>query len=809
MPLETLPLAGIRVLEVSGGRLESCARLLADLGADVILIEPPGGLPSRTSPPLRDGISLAFEAHHANKRSVVLDLRVPESRQQFERLLDTADLLIESLPPGTMDDWGLGPGSLRAGRPGLLVQSISDYGQTGPRRDEIATDVVHTATSGFLCRSGLPGRPPLLPPAGLVTESTAVQAAWVALLGLWQQSQTHVGDWLDFSIQEGASQVLDPALGVTGSASAGKSALDATPHGRPPAMPLYPVIPCRDGHVRICVLNPRQWEAMSEWLGKEHDFTDPKFSNIAKRMAVAPALNERIGQLFAQYDAAALVTEGQRRGVPIAALATPTQVLTDSHFAARGVFKPLALAPNLVGQLPSGYLEFEGQRAGHRERAPRLGAHTVAVLSELDAIDAPARATATEPDMQRRPLAGLRVLDLGVIVAGAEAGRLLADQGAEVIKVENRAFADGGRQSMTGDLMTSSIAQGHRNKLSMGVNLRSEGGREIFKQLAARSDVILSNFKPGTLESLGLGYEVLSAINPRIIMMDSSALGNTGPQSRTLGYGPLVRAATGLSSLWCYPDQPGSFCDGVTIYPDHLAARVAVVGVMALLLRRERTGRGGAVSVSQAEIFLNANAEHFLRESLDPGSFRSPGNCGEFRAPEGAYPCAGDDEWCAISVRDDQDWQRLLQVIDRPDLADDEGLSTTAGRIARRSEVDAAVEAWCRAHAPEAVAQALQAQGVPAGKMLRLSEFRDDPHFRARGFIRSLEHAGLAVPLPTENRPVHSLHMPEPELKPAPYQAEHTRAVASRVLGLGVERIDALIAAGDLEDMIPLPERTN
>lgn len=804
MSLETLPLAGLRVLEISGGRLESCARLLADLGADVILIEPPGGLAARRRPPLHEGISLAFEAHHANKRSVMLDLRVPAARQQFERLLDTADMLIETLSPGTMEGWGLAPAVLRATRPRLLVQSISDYGQTGPRRDDLATDVVHMATSGYLCRSGLPGRAPLLPPAGLMTEATAMQATWVALLGLWQQSQTQIGDWLDFSIQEGAAQVLDPALGVTGSATAGRSALDATPHGRPPAMPLYPVIRCRDGDVRICVLNPRQWEAMSAWLGTDHEFTDPKFNNIAKRMAVAEALNKRIGLLFAQYSCAELVAQGQRRGIPIAALSTPTQVLKDAHFAARGAFRPIALRSALTGSIPSGYFEFEGLRVGLRVRAPDVGQHTADVLSGLSKPAPGARAPSAEPALQRRPLEGLRVLDLGVIVAGAEAGRLLADQGAEVIKVENRAFADGGRQSMTGELMTPSIAQGHRNKKSIGVNLRSEGGRDIFKQLAARSDVILSNFKPGTLESLGLGFEVLSAINPRLIMMDSSALGNTGPQSRTLGYGPLVRAATGLSSLWCYPDDPSSFCDGVTIYPDHLAGRVAAVGVMALLLRRERTGVGGTVSVSQAEIFLNANAENFLRESLLPGSFRSPGNCGEFRSPEGVYPCGGNDEWCAISVRDELDWRNLLRVIRRPDLSDDEGLSTINGRIARRAEVDAALEAYTRMHTPEEVQRALQAAGIPAGKMMRLSEFREDAHFRARGFIRTLEHQGLATALPTENRPALSLHMPEPELRPAPYQAEHTRDVAERVLGLSKEQIDALILANDLEEMIPL-----
>src|SRR5690606_12119652 len=175
--------------------------------------------------------------------------------------------------------------------------------------------------------------------------------------------------------------------------------------------------------------------------------------------------------------------------------------------------------------------------------------------------------------------------DLGVIVAGAELGRILADQGAEVIKVENRAFPDGGRQSDTPTAVSFSTGQGHRNKVSVGINLRSPEGIELFKRLAAESDVILSNFKPGTMESLGIGYEVISKVNPRIVMADSSALGSSGPLARSMGYGPLVRASAGLTALWSYPDRPGSFCDGITIVPDHFTARVSAIGILAQLVR--------------------------------------------------------------------------------------------------------------------------------------------------------------------------------------------------------------------------------
>jgi crotonobetainyl-CoA:carnitine CoA-transferase CaiB-like acyl-CoA transferase len=797
----TLPLAGFRIIECYGEKLPACARILADLGADVVLIEPPGGLADRQAEPLVNGTSLSFEVHHANKRSVVHDLSTPDGRFGFLALLEQADLLIESLPPGQLATWGLAPEQLLAVRPNLTILSISDNGQTGPWRDHLASEAVTAATSGLLCRSGLPGQPPLLPPPGLVLESTAVQAAWVAMLALWQQARTGLGDWLDFSIREGAAHVLDPALGVTGSAWGGRSLLESSPRGRPPLMPFYPIIPCKGGEVRLCVLNPRQWTGMSEWLGTDHEFTDPMYGNIAKRLAVAEPLNILIGKLFANYTPTELVIEGQRRGVPIAPVARPNDVLEDTHFTARNSFIPVELGKQ-VAKMASGYWELDGQRVGWRQPAPALGAHqnepfTGPERTSGSPSDAPAKGN---EKWKRLPLSGLRVLDMGVIVAGAEAGRILADMGAETIKVETRMFPDGGRQSMTGDPMTPSIAQGHRNKRSFGVNLRSEAGRNAFKRLAEQADVVLSNFKPGTLESLGIGPDVLLALNPKLVMMDSSALGNTGPLSRSLGYGPLVRASTGLSWLWSYPEQASSYCDGVTIYPDHLAGRVAGIGVLAALLQRDRSGRGSTVSIAQAEVFLNGSAIGFLRESIQPGTLKPAGNLGEWHAPEGLYACAGDDEWCAVSVRSDTEWQSLLSVIDRPDLASDAELIHLNGRKARRTEVEAALQAFTRLHTPEEVVLALQAKGIAAGKMLRPTEFKSDPQFSARDFVKYLSHPGFEGALPTEGAPVQTHHWADIPLAPAPYQGEHTREIAATLLNMDAQQIEALIASNDLED---------
>ena len=218
--------------------------------------------------------------------------------------------------------------------------------------------------------------------------------------------------------------------------------------------------------------------------------------------------------------------------------------------------------------------------------------------------------------------------------------------------------------------MGYSFALGNRNKRSLGLNLRSDTGKELFGRLVANSDVVLTNFKPGTLESLGLGYDTLSAINPRIILVESSALGRTGPWSRRMGYGPLVRATVGLTTLWRHPDAPDGFGDDQTVYPDHAAARVGAAGVVAALVER-RTYRGGTTDR------LGPDGDGVLR-SWPPSTFasrcsRAPWlrrvTAANSTRPAGVYACTGEDAYCAVTVDGDDDWVNLAKVIGRPDLA--------------------------------------------------------------------------------------------------------------------------------------------
>ncbi|MBA3743511.1 MAG: CoA transferase [Sporichthya sp.] len=766
----SLPLAGLRVLDLTHGAAEACGRYLADLGADVVLVEPPGGSAGRVD-------AIGFGLRNANKRGIVLD---PDDAGVLARLVDLAgevDIVVESLPRPLAESTGITPQALQAAHPTLVVVSVTDFGRTGPYADYVATGAVLAAMGGVLSRSGLPGAPPLLPPAGIVAQTVAVHAAWAALVAYTKRLRTGEGEIVDVSAFEAVVGGFDPGFGTQGSAAAGRK--ETFPRDRPDAAAFYPVFACADGHVRIALLAPRQWRSMFEWLGQPEELADPRYGHIAVRFEAADRLHPLIAEHFAFSTRAELVAEGTRRGIPIAAVLSPAEVLVADHFAASGALVDAEILDGVEARVPHGYLSIDGVRAGLRHRAPRVGEH--------DAEPFPAATGPTGLDLPGEagagPLAGLRVLDLGVIVFGAELTRLFADQGADVIKIENSAFPDGLRQTRKNSAMNASFAWGARNKRGLGLDLRSPEGAEIVRELARTADVVTGNFKPGTLESLGLSRVKLAEINPRIIVSDSSAFGSRGPWSDRMGYGPLVRGACGVSTLWRYPEgDPNheTYCDGATVYPDHIAAHVGAVAVLAAVINRARTGQGSALELAQADVAVMHLGPLLAQESRRPGTVRpaEQGVLGGAFGP-GVFACAGDDEWCVIEVRDGADLARLAEATGGQDVTE-----------------------WTAQRTPSQVTTLLQAAGVPAGPMLRLPEQLTDPHLQERRAFSTMTHPHLSGPVPTSAHIARFSTIADPPLRPAPLPGEHTVEICSELLGLEKDAISALVQQGVLQ----LPE---
>ena len=785
-----LPLSTLRVLDLTEDAAEWSGRILADLGAEVIRVEPPGGSPGR-----RDQVGFALR--NANKAGVVLDLDDPVGRSALLGLAADSDILLESFSHAQAHARALTPAAMLQANPALVVVSITDFGRTGPHRDRVATEDILAAAGGVLSRSGLPGATPLLPPRGVVSMTVGVQAAWAALVAYVKRARTGEGEHVDVSALEAVVHGFDPGFGSQGSAAAGRS--EAFPRGRPDAANFYPIFPCADGHVRICLLATRQWRAMFSWLGEPAEFADPRYDAIPARFAASDRLNPLIAALFADQSRDQLVAEGTARGIPIAGVLTVDEVLASEHFTGTGTLVPAEIADDLRATAPSGYAFFDGARAGLFRRAPRPGEHNHLLTATRSARPDHDLGLASLP-RGAGPLTGLRMLDLGVIVFGAELGRLFADQGADVVKVENSAFPDGLRQTRKGGGMNASFAWGHRNKRGLGLDLRSPDGARLFRELAAETDIVSANFKPGTLESLGFSHAELARINPRIVVTDSSAFGSRGPWRSRMGYGPLVRASCGLSSLWrdtdSNPDEPSAFCDGSTVYPDHLAGHAAAVAALAAIIGRGATGAGQAIEIPQADVAVYALGPTLAIASLRPGSVDAEGNRRSGLAPAGVFPCAGDDEWCVIAVRDDNDWHALAAVSGLPD---DPDLRNFAGRAARRAQIEEQLATWTASRDPADVEEELQAVGVPAAAMVRLPEELTHPQLVVRDSFHTLHHPLLSRPIPTSARIARFSSVPDPALRPAPIPGEHTREICASVLRMKTDEIDHFVSAGVLQ----------
>jgi crotonobetainyl-CoA:carnitine CoA-transferase CaiB-like acyl-CoA transferase len=750
------PLSGLRIVDLVRGPLAPITRYLAELGAQVDRID-------TQAPATGD---LADFAANAGKRRWFGALDAPFARE----LIAAADAVVADV------DQPLDLLALRLTRPGLVTMTVSPFGAATSVAHWQATGPVLHALSGELSRSGIRGKPPLLPPGDLAHQCAAAQGAFVLAAALYRALSTGAGDHLDFSALEGAMQALDPGFGISGSATMGKPA-HLLSRDRPQKGFQYPILRCADGYVRICLLAKRQWQGMFRWMGEPAAFASPDFEKMAVRYK-SPDLLPAIAAFFAGRSRRELEAEGQRFGVPISAVLTFEEFLASDHLAARQALRELALPDGDPVRLPNGAMTIDGERMAAGEGAP-----SAPWPPRPEGVRAPGT----------RCFAGLKVLDLGVIVVGAELGRLLADQGADVVKVESRAYPDGNRQSYLTYGMSVSFAAGQRNRRSLGLNLRDPDGKALFLELAARADVILSNFKPGTLEALGLSYAEIAAVNPRVITADSSAFGASGPWSGRMGYGPLVRAATGLTLAWRYPDEADSFSDSVTVYPDHVAGRVGALAVTALLIRRLRTGRGGAASVAQSEVMLTQFAEDVARLSRGRATSSPPD------WPWSVYPSQGDDEWCVVTVRDGRDWAALCAVIG----FDGAALDTPRKRLEAKAAIDRAVAAWTQARPPIAGAEALQAAGVPAAPMLRVADLPQFASFRQRGFFRIEDHPYLREQVIAERWHVKAAEQGEALQTPAPLAGEHSAAVIEHWLRPPAGRTEALIASGALEPLDP------
>jgi len=387
-------------------------------------------------------------------------------------------------------------------------------------------------------------------------------------------------------------------------------------------------------------------------------------------------------------------------------------------------------------------------------------------------------------------LNGLRVLDFTWVLAGPYATRLLADSGAEVIKVQSKKTAKGAESNSTGYFNTW-----NRNKRSVTLDLSYPEAREIVLRLVRISDVVIENFTPRVTSNWGLDYERMKEVNPGLIMLSMSAMGHTGPWRNFVGFGPTLQALSGLTYFTSFePDSPMGL--GYA-YADPIAGLYAVLAILAGLDHRDRTGQGLFIDLSEYEACCTLVGPALLEALVNKKPILPRGNQPDHvhAAPHGCYKCSGTERWCVIAVFDENEWHALCEIMGSPDWTKDERFSTPSQRKNHKKELDRFVGLWTARHSPERIVSLLQEAGVPAGVVQNAEDLANDPHLMARQFFVRLKHPVLGETI-SDASPIRFKESSTAGWRAAPLLGEDNQYVLGELLGLTESELSSLINKG-------------
>lgn len=789
------PLGRLRVVDLSTGIAGGYAtKLLADAGADVLKLEPPGGDPLRrwsASDPTGTAGGQLFSFLHTSKRSAVADLRSAEGRSLVLDLATWADLVVESEGAGVVEALGLGHHALAARNPAVSLVSLSAFGRGGPWSDRPADEFTLLALAGSTATRGEPGREHVNAGGRIGEWLTGVSAA-VAGLAAWRRAMaTGAGDHVDVSMYEVVTPTCTNTLALWGSMT---GVMEAT------AMVEVPSIePTLDGYVGFCIFTGQQWQDFCAMVGRPEWAEDPELATMGGRVARGEEIAAPIRAWTAERTTAEVCEIAELLRIPVAPIGNGATIPSMEQFTARGVFVP---NPGDTFRQPRVPYRIGGHPTRPFQPAPRLGADAAAVADLAAAGPPPDRTPSARPtdDWQ---LADVRVLDCTAFWAGPYAGFVLAGLGADVLHVESVQRPDGMRFGSAKPPGTDlwwehgpTFHAANAGKRSVTLDLGREEGRALLRRLVERSDVLLENFSPRVMANFGLTWEVLHAWNPRLVMVRMPAFGLDGPWRDRVGFAQTMEQLSGMAWLTGYADRDPRNARGPC---DPLAGLHAAFAAQVGLEIVRRTGEGVHVEATMVETALNAAAEQVIEWSAHGVLLSRDGNHHPGLAPAGVYPSAdrpeGTEGELALSVSTDEQWLALIDVVGHEPWSSDVGLRDHAGRAARRGELDAVLAAWAAARPLHEAVRALLDAGVPAAPVVGARWGDRSPQHDARGFYEAVTHpvAGThriaAMPWRFGRQPAQRL------ARPAPTLGEHTREVLRDLAGLDEPELDALEAA--------------
>jgi formyl-CoA transferase len=708
-------LEGIVVVELAQTLAgELAGGLLADLGATVIKVEPPGGSPLRKRGPAITGEdSLYFQTENRGKSSVVAELSDLAREPWLVKLLASADAVVEDHGPGGLEAAALSPEAMRRTNQRLAVLRISPFGQTGPLASERADDRIAQAFCGMQFATGFPDRAPIPVTVPLADAWTAVLGAGALSMAIFHARRSGHGQVVDIGLYQTGLRMQEEVVirHATTGAVATRMGTES-----PTVVPAN-VYPTRDGgFVALSGAGDQPFARLCEAIEAPDAPKDPRFATSAARLQNRAAADQLVGAWVARHDLADIEARFAAAGVAGTAVRSVDEIIGDAHIAARRAILSLKSTSGRDFLAPAPVPKLTRTPAAAAAGAPRLGEHTQTVRDDVERI-----AGRRRPDMNRDdqvgagPLAGVRVLDLSQWLAGPAAAALLGDFGAEVIMIElpatGPAASDGPGSRGPGFPVTN------RNKKSVTLDVRSPSGREVFLALARASDVIVENFRPGTLERWNLGPEVLRRINPRLVLLRSSGFGQSGPFTARAAFNPVGLAFGGMTYLNGWPDRP-PVRDGVTA-GDYSTALFNVLGIVAGLLRRDLDGEGQVVDTAMYECALRLTGDTLaVRSALGIRRERAGGAWPVY--PSSLTVAAADGRSVAVSSGSWDDFAHALERLGRPRVAEPARVKDEVAKLVSPLAADEAV-------------QALRRAGLAASAVNSVADLVREPHLWSRG----------------------------------------------------------------------------
>lgn len=750
-----MALADVRVIDLTDERGIYGTKLLADLGAQVLRPETSAGDPLRQRGPFfntNSGPISLWHSFFASSRSFVsVDQDDLNETQALQQLCESANLicLCKSNPTADLVDLA----KAKAANPGLVVVKLSSFGTQGPWSDFLAPDIVAGALGGAAATTGDIDTPPLKNFGELNFMISGAYAAIAGLSALYSQRKTGLGQTAQLSVHECITSCLEHVFMFYFY----QQSLNR-PEGR--VLPrrgalhwsdAYGVMQGKNGC--IMATPAPNFENQLMWLIEEdrhEDLIDPKYMEPENLRLRTLRTMDIMSRWIADKDVEALFHEAQSRHAPYGWVLPVEKVAENPQLQARHWYVPYPIDDTKVTSpgAPYHFSKTPWQLQPYQSKAQPIG--DLAEQIDWPTRSRPASSASSACRAEKaKPLAGLKVLDFTHVLAGPFATRMLADMGADVIKVNSSE-----RAVTTQDPHHPYYLMWNRNKRALALKMSDDKAKALARRLADQADVVIDNFSVGVLDRWGIGYDQVSTTNPGVIYVQMSGMGDGGPWSKYVTYAPTIHALCGLTAT---TGVPGREDIGIGFsYNDHQAGLHGAVAVLAALEARQSNRMGQRVDISQFEVGINFIGPSLLDYAANGAKARPVGNDLPYdaQAPHGCYRCmdrpkdtGADDEtaamvaerWIAIACTNDEQWLALKALMNNAEWTDNPAFDTAAGRYEHRRVIDEHMAAWTGTEDADELMVRCQQAGVPAGVVQDGADLAEhDPQLRLRGFLQPL-----------------------------------------------------------------------